>query len=82
MYPTGAGIPKLYGLPKIHKTVVPLRPIVSSRGSGSYGTAKELARILKALAGRTTYSVQNTKDFVEQVKTSNYNKIYASYHMM
>ena len=32
MYPTGAGIPKFYGLPKIHKAGVPLRPIVSSRG--------------------------------------------------
>ena len=32
MYPTGAGIPKVYGLPKIHNAGVPLRPIVSSRG--------------------------------------------------
>ena len=68
MYPTGAGIATFYELPKIHKAGVPLRPIVSSRGSVSYGTAKELARILKPLAGRTTYSVQNTKDFVDQVK--------------
>ena len=68
MYPTSVGIPKFYGLPKIHKAGVPLRPTVSSRGSVSYDTAKELARILKPLAGRTTYSVQNTKDFVDQVK--------------
>ena len=68
IYPTGASIPKFYGLPKIHKAEVPLRPIVSSRGSVLYNTAKELARILKPLTGRTTYSVQNTKDFVEQVK--------------
>ena len=69
MYSTGAGIPKFYGLPKIHKEAgVQLRPIVSSRGSVSYNTAKELVRILKPLVGRTTYSVQNTKDFVEQVK--------------
>ena len=68
MYPTGAGIPKFYGLPKIHKAGVPLRPIVSSRGSESYNTAKELARILKPLAGRATYSVQNTKDFVDQIE--------------
>ena len=68
IYPTGAGIQKFYGLPMIHKAGVPPRPIVSSRGSVSYNTAKELARILKPLAGRTTYSVQNTKDFVDQVK--------------
>ena len=30
--------------------------------------SKELARILKPLAGQTTYSVQNTKDFVDQIK--------------
>ena len=31
--------------------------------------AKELARILKPLAGRTIYSVHNTQDFAEQMKT-------------
>ena len=68
MYPTGAGTSKFYGLPKVHKAGVPLRPIVSSRGSVSYNTSKELARILKPMAGRSTISVQNTMDFVEQVK--------------
>ena len=65
MYPTGAGIPKFYGLPKVHKAGVPLRPIVSSRGSVTYNTSKELARILKPFTGRSTFSVQNTMDFVE-----------------
>ena len=37
MYPTGCIPPKFYGLPKIHKTGNPLRPIVSSRGSVTYG---------------------------------------------
>ena len=68
VYPTGAGIPKFYGLPKIHKAGVPLRPIVSSRGSVSYNIAKELAKILKPLAGNTIYSVHNTQDFAEQLK--------------
>ena len=49
MYPTGAGIPKFYGLPKIHKAGVLLRPIVSSRGLVSYNTVKELARDLKTI---------------------------------
>ena len=68
MYPTGAGIPKFYELPKVNKAGVPLRPIVCSRGSVTYNTSKELARILKPLAGRSTFSVQNTMDFVEQLK--------------
>ena len=32
-YPTGCTPPKFYGLPKIHKTGTPIRPIVSSKGS-------------------------------------------------
>ena len=42
MYPTGAVAPIFYGLPKIHKRGIPLRPIVSSRGSTNYEVAKEL----------------------------------------
>ena len=49
IYPTGASAPKFYGLPKIHKEDVPLRPIVSSIGSVIYEVAKELSRILKPL---------------------------------
>ena len=30
LYPTSAGSPKFYGLPKIHKPGIPLRPIISS----------------------------------------------------
>ena len=36
LYPTEAGSPKLYGLPKIHKEGMPLRPIVSSIGAVTY----------------------------------------------
>ena len=51
LYPTSAIPPKFYGLPKIHKTGTPLRPIVSSRGSITYGVAKELSHIIKPLVG-------------------------------
>ena len=62
MYPTGCIPPKFYGLPKIHKTGNPLRPIVSSRGSVTYGVAKVLSKVLKALVGKspTTYKVLET----------------------
>ena len=40
LYPTGATPPKYYGLPKIHKSGMPLRPIISSIGSVTYATAK------------------------------------------
>ena len=68
LYPTGAGSPKFYGLPKIHKEGIPLWPIVSSIGAASYETSKELARILKTLVGKSIYHVQNTQGFIQQIK--------------
>ena len=68
MYPTGAVIPKFYGLPKVHKENTPLRPIVSSIGSVSYGVAKEIARIIKPLVGSTEHHVNNSKEFIEEMK--------------
>ena len=68
LYPTGAVSPKYYGLPKIHKAGVPLRPIISSRRSATYETAKELAKIIKPLVGRCPHHVQNNKDFLESIR--------------
>ena len=58
MYPTGCVPPKFYGLPKIHKPDTPLRPIVSSCGSVTYGVAKELAKILKPLVGQSPHHIK------------------------
>ena len=69
LYPTGAGVPKFYGLPKIHKKETPLRPIVSSIGSVSYATSKELTRILKPLVGRSPHHVHNNQDLLEDLKS-------------
>ena len=68
LYPTGAGSPKFYGLPKIHKSGIPLRPIVSSIGTVTYQTSKEVARILKPLVGRSPHHVKNTQDFIDNIK--------------
>ena len=68
LYPTAAVPSKFYGLPKIHKPGTPLRSIVSSIGAATYNTAKELAKILKPLVGMSAHHVQNTRDFVEQLK--------------
>ena len=68
LYPTGASSPKFYGLPKVHKDGIPLRPIVSSVGSASYETAKELSRILKPLVGKTEHHVKNAKDFIDSIQ--------------
>ena len=68
MYPTGASPPRFYGLPKIHKKNIPLRPIVSSIGSVAYGLAKVLADIIKPLMGCSEHHVQNSQMFVEEIK--------------
>ena len=60
--------PKFYGLPTIHKLDIPLRPIVSSCGSVTYGVAKELTKILEPLLGKSPHHINSTHDFVEQVK--------------
>ena len=54
MYPTSCTSPRFYGLPKIYKTGTPLRPIVSSRGSVTYGVAKVMAKVFKPLVGKFT----------------------------
>ena len=68
MYPTGSVLPKFYALPKMHKPDTPLRPIVSSCGSVTYDVAKELAKILKPLVGKSPHHINSTQDFVEKVK--------------
>ena len=68
MYSTGCVPHKFYGLPKIHKPDTPLMPIVSSCGSVTYGVAKELAKILKPLVGKSPHHITCTQDFVEQAK--------------
>ena len=68
MYLTGCVPPKFYGLSKIHKPDTPPRPTVSGCGSVTYGAAKELAKILKPLVGKSPHHINSTQVFVEQVK--------------
>ncbi|KAI8510307.1 hypothetical protein Bbelb_112230 [Branchiostoma belcheri] len=66
--PTTEQPPAFYGLPKIHKQSVPLRPIVSSIGSVTYELAGFLAKILGPLVGKSQHHVQNSADFVNKIK--------------
>ena len=67
LYPTSAVPPKFHGLPKIHKVGTPLRPIVSSRGSITYGVTKELAYIIKPLVGQSPHHLKNTQHFIQSL---------------
>ena len=63
----GMQFPKVLQAAKIHKLDTPLRPIVSSRGSVTYGVAKVLTRILKSLIGKSPHHIHSTQDFVRRV---------------
>ena len=58
--PTSA---KIYCLPKIHKKDIPLRPIVASIVSPSYGVSKHIAQLIAPLAGHTPSFVKDSREF-------------------
>ena len=68
LYCSVAQTPKLYGLPKIHKVNIPLRPIVSFCSSPTYELSKYLARILKPLTEQSSHCSINSRDFVAKIK--------------
>ena len=57
-----------YGLPNIHKTDTPLRPIVSAIGSPTYKLAKFVTSVISPLMGNTSF-VKNSKHFSEMVSS-------------
>ena len=58
--PSACVVPCIYGLPKVHKNNIPVRPIVSSIGSVRYN----LARFISDLP----HHIQNSQDFVTRIK--------------
>lgn len=67
IYPKGSRAGVLYGLPKVHKSGNPVRPIISAIKTYNYELAKYLDEILKPLID-TTYILVDTYDFVNKVK--------------
>lgn len=57
----------LYGLPKIHKPDVPVRPILSAIGTFNYNLAKFLVPILNNLT-TNNFTVKNSFSFVQELK--------------
>jgi hypothetical protein len=66
--------PHLYGLPKIHKLDIPLRPTVSSIGSPCYALAGFLHNILAPLIGNMFSFVRNSEHFIELIKNISFQK--------
>ena len=61
----------IYGLPKIHKADIPLRPIVACIDSPSYTFSKCISSIISPLAGQSDSYVKDSKDFSESIKVVN-----------
>ena len=66
--PSGSQPPRIYGLPKVHKPEVPLRPIASCIGSPSYCLSKFITSLISPLGGKTSTHVKNSKHFLEAVQ--------------
>jgi hypothetical protein len=63
-----ARAPLIYGLPKIHKDNVPLRPIVSTIDSPTYDLVKVLTTMLRPHVGNTDTFVKDSTQFVEKLQ--------------
>lgn len=62
---TNPGI--LYGLPKIHKLLIPLRPIFAACGTPTYKLAKFLVPILSPLT-TNDFSIKNSYQFASDIR--------------
>ena len=67
--PTDSPAPQFYGLPKIHKPDVPIRPIVSYTGTPLYNLSKYISNILKTYINNDDRHSKNSKVFSEYVRT-------------
>ena len=61
-------VPKIYGLPKIHKENVPLRPIVSNINAATYKLSKFLAGVLGNVINKNAYYIKDSFQFADYIK--------------
>ena len=83
--PTGSSRPRAYGLPKIHKNDVPLRPIMSMSGSAAYDISRWLARLLDPVVELfSSRCVKDSFEFVDKLKNADVpsNGIMCSYDVV
>ena len=64
--PTGSVPSQLYGLPKLHKDNIPLRPIISQIGSYTYELAKFLVPILAPLT-TNDHTIKDSFSFIQEL---------------
>lgn len=74
--PTNSYIPRLYGLPKIHKENLPMRPVVSFSNTPLELLSKFVNNFLSTtLNYKPVYTVKNTLDLADIIKDCNFQLI-------
>ena len=72
IYASGSNPGILYGLPKIHKPSIPLRPVLSSFKTHNYQLAKFIIPEIDTYA-KNEFSLNNSYEFFEDIKNINLN---------
>ncbi len=72
LYPTGTHIGILYGLPKIHKSSIPLRPSLSSINHYSYKIAKFFIPFLTPIS-TSSFVIKDSFSFVQELLNNDIN---------
>lgn len=67
---TCSSLSVLYGLPKIHKTGYPIRPIISTIGSFQYELSKYLAKAIKDASPQADSYIKDAFEFVKKIKST------------
>jgi hypothetical protein len=65
---TCSSISVFYGLPKVHKTGYPLRPIISTIGSYQYQLSKYLAKTIRDARPQAPSYIKDSFEFVKKIK--------------
>nr|VZH97913.1 unnamed protein product [Spirometra erinaceieuropaei] len=82
--PTDTALARFYGLPKIHKPNLLLRPIVALKGSPTYSLSKWMSRKLNFLREGSVTSVNSASQFLADIrgKTIQPNQIMVSFDVV
>ncbi|XP_039186083.1 contactin-associated protein-like 2 [Crotalus tigris] len=67
--PVDSAMARFYGLPKIHKDGVPLRPIVAFKNTPTSGLAKWLSNLISHLVSDSTTTIRSAGEFLDMIRT-------------
>lgn len=77
LYPSGSKIGGIYGVAKVRKSGMPLRPIVSTIGTPQYALAKYLDKHLRQYIPRQ-HTVLSSHDFTDKLKYAHFHSTHCS----